>query len=80
MIEKVARVLAFDHHRTEDNWQEWSGVARSVIEAMRDPTGEMIDAGAETYEAEPWVTGCSLDGQPSKAWRAMVDAALGENV
>lgn len=67
-------------------WQEvdpiWKEVfqktGRAVIEALRETTGEMKDAGAETLlvyrEPEGWVP--SLDGQPSKAWQAMIDAAL----
>ena len=52
-------------------------VARAAIKSMREPTGKMKDAGHYTYEqSSPWITGCSLDGQPSKAWRAMIDAAM----
>lgn len=46
--------------------------AKAVIEAIREPTGSMIDAGAASLGNVPsrpvW------DGFPSKTWRAMIDA------
>jgi hypothetical protein len=55
---------------------EWLAQARAAAAVLREPSGDMIDAGAEAFEfigMRP-----SLDGQPSKAWRAMVDAILNE--
>lgn len=50
--------------------------ARSAIEAMREPTGEMIDAGAASMDPfEP-----TWSGFPSKTWRAMIDTAGGRFV
>ena len=56
-------------------------VARAVLEAVRDPTGEMIEAAAKTYgvaSAFGELAATILDGQPSKAYRAMIDAALSD--
>lgn len=52
-------------------------MARVVLEAVREPTGDMIDAGAEAFvlneAGQP-----TVDGQPSAAWRAMIDALLSD--
>jgi hypothetical protein len=54
--------------------------AKRIITAMREPTPGMVDAGAETYGIETPHIGnlpvTVVDGQPSKAWRAMIDEAL----
>ena len=74
MVERVAQAICGDDnpaniltiHRIR---------ARAAIEAMREPTGLMKDAGAESFEFGS--DDCaSLNGQPSKAWRAMIDEAL----
>lgn len=52
-------------------WRERADVARSAIEAMREPTIEMEDAGnSPTYI---WV-----DETSSDIWSRMIDAALKE--
>ena len=69
------------------DWQDWDGnygiadkfglIVRAVLAAIREPTGEMIDAGADSFEFPDGPFGRpSLIGQPSKTWRAMIDAAL----
>lgn len=53
--------------------------ACAAIAAMREPTGEMKDAGAETYGLGNSVigpAGAALVGQPTKAYQAMIDKAL----
>jgi len=47
-------------------------LARAAIEAMREPTEAMVDAGYEAggYTPDP----SNIEG----AWRAMIDAALGK--
>lgn len=50
-------------------------IASAAIAAMREPSGAMKDAGAESLWPE---TGPSLNGQPSLCWLAMIDAALAE--
>jgi hypothetical protein len=44
---------------------------RAAIEALMEPTGEMKDAGAESYGVPP-----SITGQPTKAWQAMLRKVL----
>jgi hypothetical protein len=66
--------------------------AADLIDALREagfafvpiePTGEMKDAGAETYGVHEPAIGSlplsTINGQPSKAWRAMIKAALSAN-
>ncbi len=48
-------------------------LARVVIEAMREPTEAMKDAG-EDVVSEPFVGGRLTN--PSKVWESMIDAAL----
>jgi hypothetical protein len=62
MIERVARALR--HAESYD--ASFSEMARGAIEAMREPTDAMREAGRTTY------TGFG-------AWQAMIDAALGKN-
>jgi hypothetical protein len=46
-------------------------VARAAIEAMREPTAGMVNAGLETYcEHGDQNCGCAI------SWSAMIDAAL----
>ena len=85
MIERVARVLeplswaalgtgdtlAFKNRRTSSLWK-----ARRVIEPMRCPTEEMIDAGL-TEDGGGHDDQCNRNIQVD-AYRAMIDAALGK--
>ena len=61
-------------------WAEYEQKARAAIAAMREPTGEMVDAGAASYGVPTPAIGSLplsvIDGQPTKAWRAMIDEAL----
>jgi hypothetical protein len=79
MIERVAKAI-WDDACPGMTWGEidrltYRGWAQAAIEAMREPTGEMIDAGAGSVVIVGFGR-FSLEGQPSKAWRAMIDAAL----
>lgn len=73
----AARDQRIWNERCVDNWlQEF---ARVAIKEMREPTGDMIDAGAESFGGYiPGTYNVSVDRQPSKSWVAMIDAALGE--
>jgi hypothetical protein len=70
IVERVARALA-----DGPNPSEWcSGKARSVIEAMREPDEEMIEAAKDARFSLP-------EGMPpgvffARMYRAMIDAAL----
>jgi len=66
MIERVARAIAEQNHGS--TWDEWIDEARAAIEAMREPTEAMINAGDRTDH----------DVEATMVWRAMIDEALGE--
>lgn len=95
MIERVARALWAEREkqfpkfaqRSPDTLDETTGAldtmraqARAAIAAMREPTGEMKDAGADSYGVPTPAIGSLplsvISGQPTKAWKAMIDAAL----
>ena len=73
MVERVANAIEAELPRTpEFKAVNWTVVARAALEAIRDPTQRMIDAG--TFCA---VVG-ALDCPVSKiVWQAMCDIALG---
>ena len=71
MVERVARAIASDSNTIWDNLDEGSranyeSMARAAIEAMREPTEEMLWAGIEDK---------SDDGLISR-WESMIDSAL----
>lgn len=90
MVEKVARALGrhADSVGMEPNPEHWTHFARVAIEAMREPTKEMVLAGDDEKEAcidSDWDS--DVDGNrhdytiinsdlPARVWRAMLDAAL----
>ena len=51
--------------------------ARTAIAAMREPTDEMNDAGADKCDGGCAEESCQF-GFMGKIWTAMIDAALGE--
>lgn len=88
MIQRVARALYESKAIPGDDWATESEVhrefcrrqARVAIEAMREPTQAMLDAGADhmheaiDFSPEP---GEGIDGYDvSPVWDAMIDAAL----
>lgn len=62
----------------EDCKEAWLGDARAAIEAMREPTPEMIDAGLAVTPWEECRTGGSRksDTTARLIWPAMITAAL----
>lgn len=80
MVEKVARGICVARGLDPDNgvihggkrypaaWMANVAPARAAIEAMREPTREMILAGVHD------IPGGAASGVP--VWRAMIDAAL----
>ena len=74
IIERAARALCqLDGHPENisfegaPRWQDYVEEACAVLRAIREPSEEMIEAGAE------------LDTSlPTRMWPAMIDAALGE--
>ena len=67
LIERVARAFWGDEY---DGSEYQLRGARAAIEAMREPTEEMMLAGERANEP--------LDSPAYTTWRAMIDAALGE--
>lgn len=78
MVERMARALYLWQYG-KDDWdaaepeeqEDAIEAARSAIEAMREPTGEMLAEGPEIIGT---VT------KSYKLWQAMIDAALGQPV
>lgn len=67
MVERVARAIMHMHDTGEKN--HFASYARAAISAMREPTADMIYAGARG-------SGEDSDGVALGAWHAMIDAAL----
>lgn len=83
MIERVARAICKDRYldggTDDDGWsdltemqrEDYRGNARAAIEAMREPTGEMCEAG------DAYLVGGKEDLR--QVFRAMIDEALKSN-
>lgn len=88
MIERVARAISAMRNKTAEwdhdaagfdadpphfPWGKATNEARAVLEAMREPTFPMEQAGGERqhFSSHQW-------GNPKECWRAMIDAALKE--
>lgn len=83
MIERVAKAICkrrntkqcasicFSHSSLNESCPEvltvWKEDAKAAIQAMREPTEEMIDA-----------TNKVADGEITETWQTMIDAALKE--
>jgi hypothetical protein len=79
MIDRVARaILTAERDIGDNNLPPWSRApaelkaslrrsARAVIQAMREPNAHMFDAALPHAD---------MSTNPSKVWRAMIDAAL----
>lgn len=79
MIERVARALAITHWNYLTDWETelspverdyWLEHARIAIEAMREPSPEMLEAAMNAGE---WPM---CDGEILARWPAAIDAAL----
>jgi hypothetical protein len=89
MIDRVAKALFADYQKSAlgpDLTQTWSTLpnhakdhaysqARAAIAAMREPTDEMNDAGADKCDGGCAEESCQC-GFMGKIWTAMIDAAL----
>lgn len=85
IIERIAKILwensgGKPHHsydirpamsvpESDPNWQEFVPLARTILEAIREPTDAMLTAAAGLTEGE---------GGPTETWQAMIDAALAD--
>jgi hypothetical protein len=73
MIERVSRAI----RDAEDNMaNDWLDVARAAIEAMREPTDEMLSAAGTRRPVDDEVMG---PDHPWALWDSMIDAALNGN-
>lgn len=70
MVEKVARAicLAANDGKTDEGFPMYEGLARAAIEAMKDPTEAMLDAGNDADGYDVYVG----------VWLAMIVSALKE--
>lgn len=82
MVERVARAICRagicgprDHLDQQENanWRKFTLEARAAIEAMLDPTDEMLAAGSAAAEV------CDDGWESNATWCAMVGAALAED-
>lgn len=81
MIDRVEDAIATALYKDPDAYRGYYGnAARAAIEAMREPTGEMKDVGADTLKFNPLTVTSEVDlnGFPSKTWQTMIDDALSE--
>lgn len=70
MVERVAKAIALANRAPDsDDWPVYVADARAAIEAMREPTDAMVDAGEGTMCPH---AGCIFSD--------MIDAALNEQV
>lgn len=77
MIEKVARAInefnknstdeTWLRYRQENSWMQFEAIAKVAIQAMREPSEEMLDVFDDN-----WYNGTKV------AYLAMIDAALKE--
>ena len=80
MIERVAKALYAHATGNTDDWYmtnptPWHKAARAAIEAMRQCTDEMNDAGSDQCDGGEAEESCRC-GFMGKIWTAMIDAAL----
>ena len=54
-------------------WQEFIPLVVSVLEGLREPTADMIDAGYTKLLGDTF----QRPREPMNAWQAMIDKALG---
>ncbi len=78
MIERVARVIWERVNLGGTTWEDYAPTAKAAIEAMREPTKEMEEAGDDL---DDW--GVPSDPGSGNAsalahWHAMIGAALVE--
>ena len=84
MIERVARAIFTEANAASSGYGEWctddmaNAAARAAIEAMREPTEAMIDAGDDICPIARGTESHKMSGGvvPEDYWRAMIDAVL----
>lgn len=85
MVEKVARAIfeqqnkvSIYPNRWESDPSHWRGMARAAIEAMREPTRDILNAAVDTTGAGSGMSWVNRSPQTlfEQAHRGMIDAAL----
>ncbi len=88
MIERVARAIAEKLEAcgalpkaaktAQDPWAVGPCMlaARAAIEAMREPTDAMSEAGANTPVGHAWRIGGEFIVDPDSIWEAMIEKAM----
>ncbi|OHD05727.1 MAG: hypothetical protein A2095_04190 [Sphingomonadales bacterium GWF1_63_6] len=77
MIERVARALARRNYPgasdadIDEMWEGWADDATAAIQAMREPTKQMMDTAQLDPQDDPMVS----RGMAYSAWVSMIDAA-----
>lgn len=74
MIERVARAICKSQTQTDRTWEAFLPEATAAIEAMREPTDAMVDAGSSHFHEE------NSTGAAAYCFGDMIDAALNEQV
>jgi len=74
MIERVAKAIK-DSDSYQD-YKDYKGYARAAIEAMREPTEEMIEAGGGVISEWNGDMTPATEAAAQIAWPAMIDEAL----
>ena len=77
MIEKVARAICNIDGGSEYDWELWKSLAVAAIEAMREPTPEMINSANE-MDIIHWDYSCHICGGAKFSWQLLINAALKE--
>ena len=76
MIERGVKAIE-DRLKRGPTLPPWHALVRVVIEAMREPTKDIINAAGREVWGPDWSNGDPTDVQEFKAiWQAMIDAAL----
>lgn len=71
MIEKVAHALYVQSDITYSDKAYWKRMAKAAIEAMKEPTEEMLKAEGTHHN-------CHMCGGHSEGYKLMIEAALKE--
>ena len=83
MVERAAKA-AMERYLAGQRWAEipevtreaWRAATRAAIEAMREPSGEMCEAGAAYYHDNYQPGRAKEQTTAPFVWCAMIDAAL----
>lgn len=88
MLEKMARAAEAaaeydgeDRHSDcpgSDRVSNWPEVMRAALQAIREPSAAMLDAGYGDTKGDPDQTGRPDNPLPDDAWPRMIDAILNE--